>query len=62
MYDAAVDADAVALLTEWKVFRIPSWSAIKKVMRGDVVVDGRNIYTPGEVTAEGLRYYCIGRS
>lgn len=61
MYDAAVDADAVALLTEWKVFRIPSWGAIKKVMRGDVVVDGRNIYTPGEVTAEGLRYYCIGR-
>ncbi|MCI9606854.1 MAG: UDP-glucose/GDP-mannose dehydrogenase family protein [Muribaculaceae bacterium] len=61
MYDAAVDADAVALLTEWKVFRIPSWSAIKKVMKGDVVVDGRNIYTESEVTSEGLRYHCIGR-
>lgn len=61
MYDAAVDADAVALLTEWKVFRIPSWSAIKKVMKGDVVVDGRNIYTASEVNAEGLRYHCIGR-
>ncbi|MDE6048634.1 MAG: UDP-glucose/GDP-mannose dehydrogenase family protein [Paramuribaculum sp.] len=62
MYDAAVDADAVALLTEWKVFRIPAWNAVKKVMRGDVIVDGRNIYTPSELSSEGLRYYCIGRS
>lgn len=61
MYDAAVDADAVALLTEWKVFRIPAWTAVKKVMNGNVVVDGRNIYIPSELEAEGLRYYSIGR-
>ena len=61
MYDAAVDADAVALMTEWKVFRLPSWGAIRKVMRGNVIVDGRNIYTPSELTAEGLEYHAIGR-
>ncbi len=61
MYDAAVDADAVALMTEWKAFRIPSWSAIKKVMKGNVVIDGRNIYTASEVNSEGLQYHCIGK-
>ncbi|MDE6651886.1 MAG: UDP-glucose 6-dehydrogenase, partial [Paramuribaculum sp.] len=61
MYDAAVDADAIALVTEWKVFRIPAWNALKKVMRGNVIVDGRNIYNPAEVTAEGFNYLSIGR-
>ncbi|MDE5688733.1 MAG: UDP-glucose/GDP-mannose dehydrogenase family protein [Paramuribaculum sp.] len=61
MYEAAVDADAVAMMTEWKVFRLPSWSAIKRVMRGNVIVDGRNIYNAPELAAEGLDYYCIGK-
>lgn len=61
MYEAAVDADAVAMMTEWKVFRLPSWSAVRKVMRGNVIVDGRNIYNAPELEAEGLDYYCIGK-
>ena len=61
MYDAAVDTDAIALVTEWKVFRIPAWNALKKVMRGNVIVDGRNIYNPSEVTSEGFDYFSIGR-
>lgn len=61
MYDAVLDADALALMTEWKEFRLPSWPSVKKLMKGNVVVDGRNIYTPSELEAEGLEYHCIGR-
>ena len=61
MYDAVIDADAVALVTEWKSFRVPSWSVMKKVMRRPVIVDGRNIYDKEEVTGEGFRYFAIGK-
>ncbi len=61
MYDAANDADAVALLTEWKQFRLPSWGVVRKAMRGNVIVDGRNIYDPAELSAEGFTYMSIGR-
>ncbi len=61
IYEAAVDADAVALLTEWKQFRMPSWKAVARVMRGNTVVDGRNIYDSEELRQEGLTYICIGR-
>lgn len=61
MYEAAIDADAIVLMTEWKQFRVPSWKVIKRTMRGNVVVDGRNIYDPTELTEEGLVYRCIGK-
>ena len=61
MYDAAVDADALALLTEWKQFRLPSWNVIHRTMRGNVIVDGRNIYDDAEMREEGFNYHCIGR-
>lgn len=61
MYDALTDADALILLTEWKQFRLPSWRVVRRLMRGNVVVDGRNIYDPAELADEGFRYRCIGR-
>ena len=61
MYNAVIDADALALLTEWKAFRLPSWSIIHKAMRGNLVVDGRNIYDSTELEEEGFEYHCIGR-
>lgn len=61
IYDAAVDADALALLTEWKQFRLPSWNVIHRTMRGNVIVDGRNIYDDAEMREEGFNYHCIGR-
>ena len=61
LYDAANDADAVALLTEWKQLRMPSWRVVHKAMRGNVVVDGRNIYDPAEMAENGFDYHCIGR-
>lgn len=61
MYEAVIDADALALVTEWKSFRVPSWSVMKKVMRQLVIVDGRNVYDKEEVTAEGFDYFAIGK-
>ncbi len=60
MYEAVIDADALALLTEWKQFRMPSWSIIRKAMRNHVVVDGRNIYDPQELQDNGFTYSRIG--
>lgn len=61
MYEAAERADAVALLTEWKEFRMPDWTRLRESMRGDVVVDGRNIYDKQEVRTAGFRYFGIGK-
>lgn len=61
MYDAVLNADALLLLTEWKVFRLPSWEVIHKAMRNPVVVDGRNIFDAEELSELGFEYYCIGK-
>ena len=61
IYDSVVDADALVLVTEWKEFRMPSWNAIKKLMRVPLVIDGRNIYDKAELAENGFTYYCIGR-
>ena len=61
MYDAVIDADAIALVTEWKEFRVPSWTVIKKVMKSPVIVDGRNIYDKEDVLSEGFHYTAIGK-
>ncbi|MDE6782284.1 MAG: UDP-glucose 6-dehydrogenase, partial [Paramuribaculum sp.] len=61
MYEATIDADAVALLTEWKQFRMPSWQVVKRAMKGNLIVDGRNIYDAQELADEGFIYKCIGR-
>lgn len=61
MYDAAEGADAIALITEWKEFRMPDWAQLKKRMRGNLLVDGRNIFDKAEVTGAGFRYSAIGK-
>lgn len=61
MYDAALDADALMLVTEWKEFRLPSWAVIKKTMRTPVLLDGRNIYEKKEIEELGFTYHCIGK-
>ena len=60
MYDAADGADVFALMTEWRQFRLPSWNVIKKVMNGNIIVDGRNIYDRQEVEELGFVYTRIG--
>ena len=61
MYDVVVDADALMLITEWKQFRLPSWKCIKRLMRGNIMIDGRNIYDMKEIEDEYFVYSRIGR-
>lgn len=61
MYEAVIDADGIALMTEWKQFRMPSWAIIHKAMRNHVVVDGRNIYDGEELKELGFIYSRIGQ-
>jgi len=60
IYDAVNEADALFLVTEWKEFRMPTWTIIQKVMNKALVFDGRNIYDPKEMEKQGFQYYGIG--
>lgn len=60
MYDAAVDADSLMLVTEWKEFRIPSYAVLSKTMNDRVIIDGRDIYDKDEMNDNGFVYYKIG--
>lgn len=60
LYDCADGADALALMTEWRQFRMPTWNVIQKVMKGRVIVDGRNIWNRQEVEQIGYLYTRIG--
>jgi len=62
IYDASQGADAIALMTEWKQFRLPSWSKIRQLMKGNVIIDGRNIYDNSELVSEGFIHYSIGKN
>ena len=61
IYETVIDADALLLVTEWKEFRMPSWSVIKKLMSTPLILDGRNIYDKTELEEAGFIYHCIGR-
>lgn len=60
IYDAVLDADALLVVTEWKEFRLPTWGVVKKSMRGNLVLDGRNIYEKSDLREMGLVYEGIG--
>lgn len=60
MYEAATDADAVMLLTEWNQFRLPSLNILKRIMRGRAMFDGRNIYEKEDFEEAGFDYFKIG--
>lgn len=62
MYDAVEGADALVLVTEWKVFRRPDFGRIKAAMRSLGIFDGRNIWNPNRLRDLGFTYYGIGRS
>ena len=61
IYDAANNAHAVMLVTEWKEFRLPNWNVLSKIMQKQVVIDGRNIYNAKELESNGFTYTCIGK-
>lgn len=60
-FSAASGADAVVVITEWNEFRAIDAERLRSVMRGDVLVDLRNVYDPRTMVLAGFRYYSIGR-
>lgn len=60
-YEAAIDADALALITEWKLFRHPDFKALKRLMAAPSIFDGRNIYDPVLLEKLEFVYHGIGR-
>ncbi|MBU1689865.1 MAG: UDP-glucose/GDP-mannose dehydrogenase family protein [Gammaproteobacteria bacterium] len=54
-------ADALAIVTEWQVFRAPDFAALKAQLKSPVIFDGRNLYDPKDVRAAGIEYFAIGR-
>jgi UDPglucose 6-dehydrogenase len=60
IYDAALESEALLLVTEWKEFRMPSWGVIRKAMKNPLILDGRNIYDKKELQELGFTYEGIG--
>jgi UDPglucose 6-dehydrogenase len=60
-YASAKGADALALVTEWHEFRRPNFDRLKSLMRQPVLFDGRNVWNPAELRANGFTYYGMGR-
>jgi UDPglucose 6-dehydrogenase len=60
-YMAAENADAVALVTEWDAYRALDMVRLRKAMKGNVLVDLRNIYRPAEAEEAGFAYQSVGR-
>ena len=60
-FAAAAGADAVILATEWAEYTALDLTALRRVMRGDLLADGRNLYDAPSADAAGLRYLCVGK-
>ncbi len=60
-YEAAKNADALVIITEWPEFIKLDMKKLKSVMRNPLVIDGRNMYNPEELKKEGFKYISIGR-
>ncbi|MDG2291006.1 MAG: UDP-glucose/GDP-mannose dehydrogenase family protein, partial [Flavobacteriaceae bacterium] len=60
-HEAAENADALLICTEWNVFRNPNFDNLKIALKRNVIFDGRNIYNAKDMAALGFDYYSIGR-
>jgi UDPglucose 6-dehydrogenase len=60
-YEVLADADALVVVTEWKVFRSPNFATMRRRMRDAVIFDGRNVFDPAMARHSGFEYFGIGR-
>ena len=58
---ACEGAEALVICTEWQQFRSPDFVRMHSLLRQSLIIDGRNIYDPAVVRAEGFAYHAIGR-
>jgi UDPglucose 6-dehydrogenase len=59
--EALQGCDALAIVTEWAEFRSPDFAALKKALGTPAIFDGRNLYDPAMLRAQGFEYFPIGR-
>jgi len=59
-YETLIDADCLAVLTEWSEFRMPNFKVVSKLLKSPALFDGRNIYDKTEMKNHGFDYFCIG--
>ncbi|CCJ51694.1 UDP-glucose dehydrogenase family protein [Bordetella parapertussis] len=62
MYQALDGADGLLIATEWKVFRAPDLTRVKQLLKAPLIIDGRNLYVPADMRAQGFDYQGIGRA
>ena len=60
LYDTTKNADAIILITEWSVFRVPDWGVIGELLNEKTMFDGRNLYKKEDMNKKGYSYYGIG--
>ena len=60
-YGALEGADGLVIVTEWQEFRNPDFELMRRLLRGPVIFDGRNLYDPGSLAERGFQYFPIGR-
>jgi UDPglucose 6-dehydrogenase len=61
IYEAAQDAEALVIITEWNEFRYLDWEKVQASLRSPTVIDLRNIYEPDKMKTRGFNYHCVGR-
>jgi UDPglucose 6-dehydrogenase len=59
---ALQDADALAIVTEWKAFRSPDFEQVRKLLKHPIIFDGRNLFEPSIMIEANIEYHGIGRS
>ena len=59
-YEALIDSDCLAILTEWPEFKLPNFNIVGKLLNSPAIFDGRNIYNKDEMKQNGFDYFCIG--
>jgi UDPglucose 6-dehydrogenase len=60
-YEAAENADAVVIVTDWNEFKLLNLEKLREKVRQPIIFDGRNIYQPERVRKYGFEYFSIGR-
>ena len=61
-YDACDGADALLVVTEWKLYHNPNFDRLLALLRAPVIFDGRNLYRQESLNAKGFDHYSIGRA
>ncbi|HEU4830227.1 MAG TPA: UDP-glucose/GDP-mannose dehydrogenase family protein [Gemmatimonadales bacterium] len=60
-YAAAAGADALVVVTEWRMYRTPDFERLRATLRRPLIIDARNLYDPDRMAASGFEYHGIGR-